>query len=260
MKQLKNLIKEATLNTGVFSIRRARTLANNVDDLLKEATPGLRIDASFNERAYWIMNSLTDYPNNCANCNMPLTLFKNGYKTKYCSTSCRSSMNAKGSKNNFYGTEGIKRRKDGMRRHYGVEHNYHLSETVNKRRKTCNERFGGNSPQSSHVVRANTRRSQEDKGKWLPKSKYQAFDLYCIEVRKITERQDLTTLENHDKRGITNFHLDHKVSKYEGFVQNIPPFIIGNIMNLHFIPYKENIRKRTGSLLTPLELVEKFYD
>lgn len=74
------------------------------------------------------------------------------------------------------------------------------------------------------------------------------FQKYKREVISITNKQPINILENYNKRGNCGddkFHLDHKFSIFEGFKQNIEPKIIGNINNLEFIPWGENLTKRT---------------
>jgi hypothetical protein len=41
----------------------------------------------------------------------------------------------------------------------------------------------------------------------------------------------------------------------EGFNNNVPAEIIGNIKNLEFIPWEENIKKRTKCSITINELI-----
>ena len=72
--------------------------------------------------------------------------------------------------------------------------------------------------------------------------------LYYALVWEVTEEQPLRILENFDKRGWKNHHLDHIYPISMGFVNKISPKKIGNIKNLRFIPYKENLSK--GSTLT----------
>jgi hypothetical protein len=69
---------------------------------------------------------------------------------------------------------------------------------------------------------------------------------YYNEVHKITKRQNIKSLEHYDKRGKSkkgtdNYQLDHIIPISEGFRNNIDPNIIGDITNLRFIPWKENI-------------------
>jgi predicted transcriptional regulator len=67
--------------------------------------------------------------------------------------------------------------------------------------------------------------------------------LYYAMVWEVTEQQPLHILENSDKRGWKNHHLDHICSISVGYYNNIPPELIGDIKNLQFIYYKENIDK-----------------
>ena len=72
--------------------------------------------------------------------------------------------------------------------------------------------------------------------------------LYYAMVWEVTEEQPLQILENSDKRGWKNHHLDHIYPISLGFHNKISPKKIGNIKNLRFIPYKENLSK--GSSIT----------
>jgi predicted DNA-binding protein YlxM (UPF0122 family)/transposase-like protein len=82
---------------------------------------------------------------------------------------------------------------------------------------------------------------------------------YKSEVMKITRQQPICKLLNYDKRGASgidgSYHLDHKFSISEGFKNNISPKIIGDIKNLEFIPWEENVRKRTKCSITIKELI-----
>jgi predicted transcriptional regulator len=72
--------------------------------------------------------------------------------------------------------------------------------------------------------------------------------LYYAMVWEVTEQQPLHILENSDKRGWKNHHLDHIYPISMGFKEKIPPEKIGNIKNLRFIHYTENLDK--GSKVT----------
>ena len=92
--------------------------------------------------------------------------------------------------------------------------------------------------------------------KWQPDDpEYKEFKKYRRRVTYWTNKNDLSLLENYDKRSKTGYHLDHRFSVYEGFIQNIPPKIIGNISNLQMIPAKENISKATKCSITKEELL-----
>jgi len=72
--------------------------------------------------------------------------------------------------------------------------------------------------------------------------------LYYAMVWEVTEGQKLYLLENSDKRGWKDHHLDHIYPISLAFKEKIPPEKVGNIKNLRFIPYQENLSK--GSKVT----------
>ncbi len=72
--------------------------------------------------------------------------------------------------------------------------------------------------------------------------------LYYAMVWEVTEQQPLYILENSDKRGWKNHHLDHIYPISMGYKEKIPPENVGNIKNLRFIHYTENLDK--GSKIT----------
>ena len=66
--------------------------------------------------------------------------------------------------------------------------------------------------------------------------------------RDLNEEQKLYLLENSYKRGWKDHHLDHIFPIAIAFKEKIPPEKVGNIKNLRFIPYEENLSK--GSKVT----------
>ena len=96
--------------------------------------------------------------------------------------------------------------------------------------------------------------TQVDYQKQLPE-----FKRYHNAVIKITYKQPINILKNFDKkRGKSGtvgvYQLDHKFSIIEGFKQNISPEIIGNIVNLEFLTWEENLRKQGNCSITIKEL------
>ena len=75
-----------------------------------------------------------------------------------------------------------------------------------------------------------------------------------------TKKQSINNLLGHEKRGVSGcigaYHLDHKFSILEGFKKNINPLVIGNVKNLEFIPWIDNIKKRTNCTITLEELIK----
>lgn len=86
------------------------------------------------------------------------------------------------------------------------------------------------------------------------------YEIYAASVRYYTNQQSIKTLPNYDLRGPETYHLDHKYSVVEGFRNNIAPEVIGNIVNLAYIPAKENLSKRSKCSLTLVELMKAYDD
>lgn len=81
------------------------------------------------------------------------------------------------------------------------------------------------------------------------------FKRYRKRVVYHTNKQSIDTLPNYDKiRGLSGtlgcYQLDHKYSILEGFKNDVDPKIIGNINNLEFIPWEDNIKKGTVCSIT----------
>jgi hypothetical protein len=90
---------------------------------------------------------------------------------------------------------------------------------------------------------------------WLVvRGEYAAYD---ARVRTITERQELSSLSNWEKRG-KGYHLDHRFSIIEGFRNGVDPEIIGDITNLEFVPVKVNLTKNSKCSITLQELLLRY--
>ena len=83
------------------------------------------------------------------------------------------------------------------------------------------------------------------------------FKKYKIKVKKFTEfnwKKYFT--ESYD--GQTH-HIDHKVSVKEGFLNQIPPEIIGSKFNLELLTKKENCQKQANSSMNIRDLCSMYY-
>jgi len=77
-------------------------------------------------------------------------------------------------------------------------------------------------------------------------------------VKKLTEQNDLSILENHDRRGYKDYHLDHIVPIQQGFYMNINPHLISSLENLQFIPHVDNMRKSIQLTGKSIKLLNKW--
>lgn len=80
------------------------------------------------------------------------------------------------------------------------------------------------------------------------------FNNYSLLVRKLTEinyknyKEIINPLGLH--RGCHTYHLDHKISIYDGFLYNIDPYIISSIENLEMLYYTDNLSKNKKSSIS----------
>jgi hypothetical protein len=83
------------------------------------------------------------------------------------------------------------------------------------------------------------------------------FYVYELKVNSITRKQSLNLLENFDKRGRFQYHLDHIIPISVGFIKNINPKIIGNIKNLQMLWWSDNLKKHNKIKETTINKVLK---
>ncbi len=104
--------------------------------------------------------------------------------------------------------------------------------------------------------------TKEINGDKIPDNIYDEYKKYCRKVDYFTRRQPIHLLEFFNKRGKSGiegtYQLDHKYSKFQGFKDQISPKIIGNIINLHFIPSNINSGKRHKCFITKEELLNQY--
>jgi hypothetical protein len=247
---------------GNISSGKFKSLTKEIKDAIFEHTT-LCKSTNLSERIYWIFNDLLDYPVHCKHpkCNKPITRFKGTYLGVFCSYSCNAKYKLLVSPNPFSGPAGIKRRQDGMMKKYGVDHNMKRKESLDKRIETYITNYGVDHPLKSDPIKSQARKANENAGRWTPESEMDLFYLYRLKVAKFTGKQPIKSLPNYENKGKDkhSYSLDHKFSCYEGFKNNIPPYIIGNIVNLEYIPVSENSSKRIGCSITIDELFDRYF-
>lgn len=113
-----------------------------------------------------------------------------------------------------------------------------------------------------NISKEKVRKVNEEKGRWIPLDSLSDYKYYLRLVKIITNSQDISGLENLDKRGMSSldesFHLDHKFSIFQGFTENILPIYIGSIQNLKMLESKTNISKGRSCSITKEELFNNF--
>ncbi len=112
-----------------------------------------------------------------------------------------------------------------------------------------------NKRKTKKIIELNLLKYNKDKTDWK---------LYCLYVKKYSERafKNYYNYINPErlKRGRNDYHLDHKVSKFYGFINNIPPYIIGSEYNLEMLWYTDNIKKSVNNSILIEDLIKDFYN
>lgn len=98
------------------------------------------------------------------------------------------------------------------------------------------------------------RESLESRGYWVPLEDMSDYQVYRKKVWDFTNQNDLSLLENYDKRGLAGeigaYHLDHKFSISRGYIEGVLPELIGSLKNLEFIPWEQNVKKQGNCSIT----------
>lgn len=200
------------------------------------------------------------YTRNCPKCGCIIE-YKSKYHRKYAENDGRlcQSCKLKGrSQKDLYGEdydEIIKKRSDSLKK---IDHWWH-DKIVESRRKNGTYKLTEEHKQkiSEITIFSETGKNHVRVKKILKEyditydeylSRMDDYSRYKREVMNLTNRLDVSSLENYEKRGKAGifgaYHLDHKIEISEGYVRKINPEEIAKIENLQFIPWEENIKKR----------------
>lgn len=93
---------------------------------------------------------------------------------------------------------------------------------------------------------------------WMTSNRSDWFR-YSTLARKYTEHNDLSVLLDINLRSF-DYHLDHRYSIKEGFINNIPIHIISSITNLVILEAKQNQKKGTRCSITKEQLLKEYYN
>ena len=139
---------------------------------------------------------------------------------------------------------------------YGVENYFNSEDYKVKSKEASLKKYN-----SEYYLSSELRKQREiESGHWISDEDRTEYELYRLNVWRITNKQDLESLEDFDKRGRIDlnsdaYHIDHKFSIREGFEENIPPEIIGSLKNLEMIPGRKNCSKNSKCSITKEELL-----
>lgn len=189
--------------------------------------------SSFSEQCFNFLHNNKQRPY-CKECNIKHTVFlriSTGYR-EFCSCQC---------KNKYVYANTMTKDKISKS---AIRNSENLSKS--ERTKQQNKRL----------------KTLEARGKITPLHLKSLIEIYRRLVWRITNLQSIQHLPNLELRGRTEidgaFQLDHRYSIVQGFLDNIPPYIIGNLCNLEMLPAKMNSSKKQKCSISLTELFLNF--
>jgi hypothetical protein len=140
---------------------------------------------------------------------------------------------------------------------YGETHPMKNKDILEKMKETNEKKYGVPFVSQLNSVQAKIRTTNERNGNWITEEQVKSFRDYSRLVWRYTNQNDLSVLENIEKRAHTKegYHLDHKYSIYQGFKDNIPAKVIGCINNLEMLPSGQNLSKNRKCSVTKEEIL-----
>lgn len=200
-------------------------------------------------------------------------------RKRFCSMECRA-IAYRGTGNPFFGKKQSNTQKEAVRNHNTNVKDYNKVsskltgrtmplETREKLSLSLKKWFSKNpNPMQDrhHTEETKLKISQRTSEQYLQSSLYKKrqanrgpYQSYYREVWRLTEQNDLSILENNDRRGYRQYHLDHILPIRVGFDSGIPANEIADIRNLQFLWWKANMNKRTKIMTIPNHLA-KYYE
>jgi len=159
-------------------------------------------------------------------------------------------------KNNFIPALKEKRVSTYLER-FGEMHPMKNKQVLEKMKNTNLEKYGVPFVSSNKMIKSKIRKINEQNGNWITEEQVKNFRDYTKLVWRYTNQNDLTVLENFDKRAHTKegYHLDHKYSIFQGFKDNIPAKVIGGINNLEMLQSGQNLSKNRKCSISKDEIL-----
>lgn len=202
-----------------------------------EASSWLPENSSYAHRWYVIENSLSDYPK-CQECGSPI-VWNPKQPTEInrptCGRSCASKIRQRENKETY---------SIAAKKGHATKNQKEIGRKISETRLSF-------SKEKLNSVNLKMVTTKANNGFIIPQDQVSDWQRYSRLVRNMTAKQDCSTLKNYHLKGLCGvdgaYQLDHKISIYDGFKNNIPVHIIGDISNLQMLPWKENRSKGIAS-------------
>ena len=127
-----------------------------------------------------------------------------------------------------------------------------------RNREKWRDKYGNEWKEKYNQYRREYRENMESLGLWIAadlKSEWEKYHQLCWSyTRDSLHEYDLPNIEQRSRE----WHLDHKYSIKQGFIDDIDPKIIGSIVNLEIIPKLENLSKKEKCSITIEDLLQRY--
>ena len=225
-----------------------------------------------------IKNPKDRFKNKCLICEIEFIAFR-----KCCSEKCSSELKKN---KTFLSTGGYHNLSNGSKSRNNMEkklmENYRISnifqrnDVKDKLKEKWNSIYGFDNPSKSELIKIKKRITSEKNGFWTPVDSWDDRKIYENNVYSITWSQmrkfaelkfgsDIwERIKESRKLPQKNWlTVDHKLSRHNGYLNKINPFVIGHICNLNILEFQENRLKWSNSDITLDELtaeIKEFED
>lgn len=164
------------------------------------------------------------------------------------------------SKNSIYYKKSVKE----LEKKYGVKSNLERPDVIQKIKKTVQEKYGVDHITSSKLIKQKVRITATKNGFWMHKDFYDEFEIYKFHVRFFTNYNlkyfgdDKFEKDWQNTIGVHKNHIDHSYSVLKGFMDKIPAYIIGSIVNLEIMYCLDNCSKNSKCNISKQDLYKLY--
>ena len=266
MKEILLQIIQDDTSYNKSAIKQLKNSNPKLWQYIVEKTLFLPIDAKPKQRIWHILNDAYEIPK-CPETGLEVKWNENRYLT-FINQSAKASYQNKLGLYKHNSEEANKKRSDTIKTNYRngkhiLVENRNIKPNIEKQKQTCLKKYGvDNIFKDKNFIEQNYLKGVAS-GKITPREKRddkrKYYDAVSYYTRKSWYEYFSKINPNHIKRG-DDWHLDHIYSRQQGFVNNIPPYIIGHWTNLRMISKSDNSAKSSRCDKTQEQLYEDFFN
>ena len=156
------------------------------------------------------------------------------------------------------------KKKQTSQKNWGTDNPMQNSDVVDILEASNLETYGVINPAMDSAIIERGKQTKYKNGTAVPPELKDPFEQYSYSARILSEKiyKKYKNKINPDnvRRGRNGYHLDHKVSIKDGFINNVPIEIISNEYNLQMLSGSENQIKNSKSDISIMELYRRISD